>query len=399
MTAAPVRPRSGSFGAWLTRDDCNLQDFRAVVEVETDAADYPHADRVERGVLFYGETLADDVATPEGRRAVQAELAYALMDGPGIVVFKKAFEPAVVDRATAVITSLIEEQKSRGVQTGDHFAKPGSNDRLWSALEKLAVTDPETFVDYFANDVVNLVSVAWLGPNYQIVSDPNVVNPGGTAQTAHRDYHLGFMDLDLAGQFPAHVHRLSPVLTLQGAVAHVDMPVETGPTMYLPHSQKYEPGYMAIGLPEFQEYFEQNYVQLPLEKGDAVFFNPALLHGAGTNRTTDVKRMANLLQVSSAFGRAMGTVDTERVSEALYATLRARKAAGAPEKDLQNVVAAAAEGYAFPTNLDRDKPVGRLTPESQAELVWRALQEDWDEQAFTAELAAQTERRRSSLAR
>ena len=230
-----------------------------------------------------------------------------------------------------MITSLIAEQKARGVQTGDHFAKPGSNDRLWSALEKLAVTDPETFVDYFANDVVNLVSVAWLGPNYQIVSDPNVVNPGGTAQTAHRDYHLGFMDLDLAAQFPAHVHRLSPVLTLQGAVAHVDMPVETGPTMYLPHSQKYEPGYMAIGLPEFQEYFDAHYVQLPLEKGDAVFFNPALLHGAGTNRTTDVKRMANLLQVSSAFGRALGTVDTERVAEAVYPTLRARKAAGAPE--------------------------------------------------------------------
>jgi hypothetical protein len=36
-------------------------------------------------VLFYGETLADDVATAEGRRAVQAELAHALMDGPGIV--------------------------------------------------------------------------------------------------------------------------------------------------------------------------------------------------------------------------------------------------------------------------------------------------------------------------
>ena len=57
------------------------------------------------------------------------------------------------------------------------------------------------------------------------------------------------------------------------------------------------------------------------------------------------------------------------------------------------------EGAAFRLDLDRDKPVGRLTPESQAELVWRALQEDWDEQTFTAELAAQTERRRSSLAR
>ena len=396
MTAAPARPLARK--VWLTRDDCDLEEFRAVVRVGTDAAEYPHADRVERGVLFYGETLAQDVAAPDGRRTVQAELAHALMDGPGIVVFTGAFDPAVVDRATDVVTTLIEEQKARGVQTGDHFAAPGSNDRLWSALEKLAVTDPGTFVDYYANDVVNLVSVAWLGPNYQIVSDPNVVNPGGTAQKAHRDYHLGFMDLDLAAQFPAHVHRLSPVLTLQGAVAHVDMPVETGPTMYLPHSQKYEPGYMAVGLPEFQEFFERNHVQLPLRKGDAVFFNPALLHGAGTNRTTDVRRMANLLQVSSAFGRAMGTVDTERVAAAVYPVLRARKAAGAAEDSLRNVVAAAAEGYPFPTNLDRDQPVGRLTPESQAELVWRALQDDWDEAITTAATSAQAQRRRSSLA-
>jgi len=99
VTAAPVRSHRG----WFTRDDCRLDDFRAVVEVETDPANYPHADRVERGVLFYGDTLADDVATPEGRRAVQAELARALMDGPGIAVFTGAFDPAVVDRATAVI--------------------------------------------------------------------------------------------------------------------------------------------------------------------------------------------------------------------------------------------------------------------------------------------------------
>jgi ectoine hydroxylase-related dioxygenase (phytanoyl-CoA dioxygenase family) len=32
---------------------------------------------------------------------------------------------------------------------------------------------------------------------------------------------------------------------LQGAVAHTDMPAETGPTTYLPHSQKYLPGYLA----------------------------------------------------------------------------------------------------------------------------------------------------------
>ena len=32
--------------------------------------------------------------------------------------------------------------------------------------------------------------------------------------------------------------RLSPLLTLQGAVAHVDMPLESGPTLYLPHSRR-----------------------------------------------------------------------------------------------------------------------------------------------------------------
>ena len=37
-----------------------------------------------------------------------------------------------------------------------------------------------------------------------------------------------------AADYPAHVHRFSPMLTLQGAVAHCDMPVATGPTMYLP---------------------------------------------------------------------------------------------------------------------------------------------------------------------
>ena len=79
--------------------------------------------------------------------------------------------------------------------------------------------------------------------------------------------------------------------------------------MYLPYSQRYAAGYVACHLPEFIEYFDGHYVQLPLEKGDAVFFNPALFHGAGTNRSSEVRRMANLLQISSAFGRAMETVD------------------------------------------------------------------------------------------
>jgi ectoine hydroxylase-related dioxygenase (phytanoyl-CoA dioxygenase family) len=300
-----------------------------------------------------------------------------------------------VDRTTQVFDALIAEQRASGAGAGDHFAKPGANDRVWNALEKAALYDPEAFADYYANDMLALVSVAWLGPGYQVTSQINVVHPGGAAQTVHRDYHLGFLSNEAAAGYPAHVHRLSPVLTLQGAVAHCDMPVESGPTMYLPHSQKYEPGYLAWRLPEFQAYFEANHIQLPLAKGDAAFFNPALFHAAGTNRTADVRRMANLLQVSSAFGRAMETVDREAVSNAVFPVLLKRKAEGVGEEWLDTVVAASAEGYPFPTNLDNDPPVEGLAPPSQADLVRRAVREGWAPQALRGELRAGAERRES----
>ncbi len=169
------------------------------------------------------------------------------------------------------------------------------------------------------------------------------------------------------------MHVLSPVLTLQGAVAHTDMPVESGPTMYLPYSHQYVPGYLAWRQPEFRDHFTQNYVQLPLAKGDAVFFNPALVHGAGTNVSADIQRVANLLQVSSAFGRAMESVDRDRVTRAVYPVLLDRSRAGAPDSALHDALAATAEGYPFPTNLDLDQPVGGLTPRSQAEIVEDAL--------------------------
>jgi ectoine hydroxylase-related dioxygenase (phytanoyl-CoA dioxygenase family) len=200
------------------------------------------------------------------------------------------------------------------------------------------------------------------------------------------------MSQEQSGAFPAHVHRLSPVMTLQGAVAHCDMPVVTGPTMYLPHSQKYPPGYIAFHQPEFTAYFEQHFIQLPLRKGDAAFFNPALFHGAGTNHSSDVRRMANLLQISSAFGRAMEAVDRTAMCRALYPVLVAQQATGTDERTLRNIIAASAEGYAFPTNLDRDQPIGGLAPETQAELVGRALREGWSLEALATELAAQVAR-------
>ncbi|GAA2743078.1 phytanoyl-CoA dioxygenase family protein [Terrabacter aerolatus] len=381
---------------WIRPEDARLPDLLEVLAEQTDLAEYPHATRVEQQVLFYDwatvrHTAADDAA----RRDLQAELARALADGPGIVVLAGAFEAEPLARATAAFERMIVEQRASGATAGDHFAKPGANDRIWNALEKLAVTDPGAFVDYYANDAVALAAQAWLGPGYQVTSQLNVVNPGGAGQTVHRDYHLGFQSAETCAAYPAHVHALSQALTLQGAVAHVDMPVESGPTLYLPHSQKYSHGYVAYQQPEFQEYFVAHHVQLPLSAGDAVFFNPALLHAAGTNRTSDVRRMANLLQVSSAFGRAMETVDRARVVEAVYPALLSARADGLPGRQVANVVAASAEGYAFPTNLDRDQPVDGMSPRTQAELVTDALATDLAADALVGRLREQLVARES----
>jgi ectoine hydroxylase-related dioxygenase (phytanoyl-CoA dioxygenase family) len=380
-------------GAFLAEDDCRLADLIDLVSEKTDLADYPHASGVEQNVLIYDSArLRPDLSL------VATELVRALADGPGIVVFTGALDPGVVDRATREFEAIIAGQQAAGDGTGDHFAQAGQNDRIWNALEKLALRAPGVFADYYANDIIATVCRAWLGPGYQVTSQVNVVNPGGAAQTAHRDYHLGFQSNSQAAQFPLHVHRLSPVLTLQGAVAHSDMPAETGPTMYLPHSQKYLPGYLAWRRPEFREYFEANFVQLPLCPGDAAFFNPALFHAAGTNRTADVKRMANLLQVSSAFGRAMETVDRGAMSAALFPALRAMMDAGAAPSMIANAIAACAEGYSFPTNLDLDQPVGGLAPLTQAEILGQAVAEGWPQQQLETELGGWSARRQSRLA-
>jgi ectoine hydroxylase-related dioxygenase (phytanoyl-CoA dioxygenase family) len=399
MSATTSRAATPIPTGWYTTETCDLREFADLVEQTTDAADYPHADEVVQGVLVYGARLRRAAEDPEERRGAQSELARALSEGPGIVVFRDAVPRATVEAATTAFNGLIDEQRTAGTASGDHFAKPGANDRIWGALDKLAVADPETFAAYYSSDVLALVSEAWLGPHYQVTSQVNVVNPGGEAQVAHRDYHLGFMDRDQAASYPAQVHALSPALTLQGAVAHVDMPVETGPTLYLPHSHKYASGYLAYHDPAFTAYFEDHRVQLPLAKGDAAFFNPALFHGAGTNQTSDVRRMANLLQVSSAFGRAMETVDTTAICVAVHPVLRRWRRDGHDPRAIANVVTAGAEGYPFPTNLDRDQPIGSLAPQSQAGLWTQALDEDWDTGRLVEALDAQAERRRSRAAR
>jgi ectoine hydroxylase-related dioxygenase (phytanoyl-CoA dioxygenase family) len=182
-------------------------------------------------------------------------------------------------------------------------------------------------------------------------------------------------------------------MTLQGAIAHCDMPIDSGPTKLLPFSQAYLPGYAAYRLPAFAALFEERCVQLPLAKGDALFFNPALFHAAGENRTTDLARFVNLLQVSSAFGRALESIDRQGMCARLYPVAQADH--GLDPLDLAAALAACGEGYPFPTNLDTDPPKGGLAPESQQAFFARALREGMSTDAFVAGLAAMAAKQRA----
>jgi ectoine hydroxylase-related dioxygenase (phytanoyl-CoA dioxygenase family) len=385
---------------WVSNKGDLLAELKSHVEVKTQLSDYKFASAVEQNALVYDcKKLAPVITSRDGRREVMAELCRALLTGPGIFAFKNMYsDTSIVDRVSETFWQIIDEQHARGEAKGDHYAKPGSNDRVWNVQEKLALRDPDAFVDYYRNDFLTLVATAWLGPGYQVTTQVNVVNPGGDAQQPHRDYHLGFMTDEQAIDFPVHVHGVSPLITLQGAVAHTDMPRETGPTMYLPHSQKMVSGYVAWRNDAVKKYFAENHSQLPLQKGDGAFFNPALLHAAGTNQTKDVKRMANLTQIGSAFGRTLESVDREQMSNAIYPVLRARKAAGWSDHEIKTVIAACAEGYAFPTNLDRDPPLKGLAPQSQADFVWQALASDQTAEQLRKELAALAERQKTDRA-
>jgi ectoine hydroxylase-related dioxygenase (phytanoyl-CoA dioxygenase family) len=348
-----VPPASGP--VWLDSSACSLEQFRAHVERTTSAAAVPLASEIVANIPVYdGAALRRALGDANALRAFMAEWNQVFLSGAGIVIIRNSFEDAaLIDHVSDILNRIMAEERESSGGKGDHFAAAGSNSRLWNAHEKLCMADPEAFIRYNANPIIPLISRSWLGPHYQITTQVNVVHPGGKAQTCHRDYHMGFQTLDELAKYPAHVHWLSAALTLQGAIAHTDMPLETGPTKLLPFSQTYQPGYFATLLPEFRAYFEQNFVQAPLAKGDTLFFNPAVFHAAGENKTKDVHRFANLMQIGSGYGRSIEIVDRARMSHRLYPVLAGMKDA-LSEQELEDVIASCAEGYPFPANLDID---------------------------------------------
>ncbi|MEJ6753520.1 MAG: phytanoyl-CoA dioxygenase family protein [Amylibacter sp.] len=377
---------------YLSSNDCNLEEFSKSLNRTLNQSDVPLAHDIKKNIPIYDVSQIDFL---DNTQTLRTEWANVLHKTAGVLVLKNAFpDTSCIDAATLIFEKIIADEKAATGDKADHFAASGANDRIWNSAQKLCQSDPDTFAKYFSNLAVDTACKAWLGPNYQMTAQINLVRPTGAAQSPHRDYHLGFQTRELAESYPAHVHDLSPVLTLQGAIAHIDMPIESGPTKLLPFSQIYRHGYLAYSQPEFREYFENNYVQIPLNKGDVLFFNPALYHAGGANISKDIHRMANLLQVSSAFGRAMESLDRSGMTRKLYPIL-AKNNHNLSEKEIDAAITSCAEGYSFPTNLDTAPPLDGLAPETQANLFRRALTEKMSISDFEKELSLHDKNRRA----
>ena len=364
---------------------CNLVDFLAIINQKLEDRSVPHASEVQNNIPIYNISgLKNIIENSELKKELMAEWAWVLRESSGAIVLRNAYsDTSPIDEATELYEQIISEEKQKSGGGADHFAAAGANDRIWNSLQKLCEASPDVFLRYFANTAIETACESWLGPNYQMTAQVNLVHPGGAAQQAHRDYHLGFQTAEISASYPSHVHALSPVLTLQGAIAHCDMPVESGPTKLLPFSQTYLPGYAAWRREDFREVFEDKYVQLPLKKGDVLFFSPAIFHAAGTNESSDIHRMANLLQVSSAFGRAMETIDRTKMCSLVYPfALKYLKEESLTLAEIKAAIAATGEGYSFPTNLDNDPPKGGLAPETQQAFFMNALQNNMGETEF-----------------
>ena len=377
---------------YLSPTDCNLDRFAKQVERQLTNQDVPQAHDIQKNVPIYDISRLDMTGNTQ---TLRAEWADVLRNTAGVLVLKNAYaDTGSIDAATAIYDKIIADEKVATSDKADHFAASGANDRIWNSAQKLCQYDPLVFAQYFGNLAINTACQAWLGPNYQMTAQINLVRPSGAAQSPHRDYHLGFQSSDVAASYPAHVHDLSPVLTLQGAVAHADMPIESGPTKLLPFSQTYSHGYLAFTQPDFRAYFEEHHVQVPLAKGDVLFFSPALYHAGGANVSANIQRMANLLQVSSAFGRAMENLDRFDMTRRLYEVLIVENH-GLNQLEMDAAISACSEGYSFPTNLDTDPPIDGLAPETQAALCRRALSIGMPIAEFNAALDAQLTRQQS----
>ena len=373
---------------YFSDSDIDYDELISICSQETIEANYPLSDSISNNVVIYdAKDFRSFVGNIEEEIKLKTEMHHVLESGPGVFVVRNLFNEDVIDESNAIFEKIVKNESN---SSNDHFAA-GTNTRIWNSFQKVAMENQEAFINYYSNDLVKIIAESWCGPNSQMTAQVNIVRPGGEMQKPHRDYHLGFQENEVVEKFPISIHRLSNYLTLQGGVAHTDMPLESGPTVVLPYSQQYDLGYLTWRDTKFADFFNKYSVQNSMSKGDGIFFNPAIFHAAGANTTNNFHRIGNLLQISSAFGKTMEHIDYIKIITHIYPSLLDHiKNKTLSERLIENVLICATDGYAFPTNLDSDKNSdSKLQGMSMFDLTKQSLLDSLSPEKFKLKLLEQ----------
>ena len=373
---------------YFSDSDIDYDELISICSQETIEANYPLSNSISNNVVIYdAKDFRSFVGNIEEEIKLKTEMHHVLESGPGVFVVRNLYNEDVIDESNAIFEKIVKNESN---SSNDHFAA-GTNTRIWNSFQKVAMENQEAFINYYSNDLVKIIAESWCGPNSQMTAQVNIVRPGGEMQKPHRDYHLGFQENEVVEKFPISIHRLSNYLTLQGGVAHTDMPLETGPTVVLPYSQQYDLGYLTWRDTKFADFFNKYSVQNSMSKGDGIFFNPAIFHAAGANITNNFHRIGNLLQISSAFGKTMEHIDYIKIITHIYPSLLDHiKNKTLSERLIENVLICATDGYAFPTNLDSDKNSdSKLQGMSMFDLTKQSLLDSLSPEKFKLKLLEQ----------
>lgn len=174
----------------------SLDEFKKLT-TQSKPIHYPLAASVEANVPIYDLPEFAELS-PDQRSALQDEWYHILLSGPGVFVTKNLYKDnALLDTVNDAYASIIDGEKKRSGKRGDHFAGSGANDRIWNSFSKHCLEDAKSFVEYYSNPWLPLISSAWLGPHHRLTAQVNIVKPGAKPQISHRDYHLGFQDSTL----------------------------------------------------------------------------------------------------------------------------------------------------------------------------------------------------------
>lgn len=198
--------------------------------------------------------------------------------------------------------------------------------------------------------------------------------------------------------YPIMSQMASQLQTLQGAVAHTDMPLECGPTRLAPFSHQFQKGYMALKNPEYISIVDKYMSQLPLKRGDAIIFNPACFHQPGIN-TTENAREACLFQIANTWTVHMVLIDRKEMAKSVWPVMKrwAKQAekpgqingGGKPHKtqhQLDALISATCEDTTYSVNWrvgkvskHKNEKTDVQATQTQVQAIHAALKEGWDD--------------------